>query len=428
MHPAPPALVSLSHPHGRLFFSSIAALAGRNLSRHRRRTVVNALGIAVAVGSLIFFQAFYRGSYEELMFGTIIDYQCAHVQVQTDAFVDEDPDSWGSERALIAGWQDLRQRVQGAPGVRGASARLVVPAFAGNGVRKRAILLTGVAETADRAVMRTLERIVAGRRLSGPGEVLVGASLAKQFGLKPGDQLKVQVRTVDDVPNVQAFTIAGLFATGYGQIDRGTAVTALPDLQELVSAGDRVNRIFVRASSIDRVESVRTALSGMLSAPLAATTWTEFASGILEHSRTDRLFMIVFLCILLGLSLSTVAGTMYMAVFERTREIGSLRAMGWQRPEVFRLFLVESSLIGVAGAALGLLGGGALSLYFGLFPIDTGAAFGSLDVPFLKMTCRLTGADAAVSALAGVGAALIAGISPARRAARIEIVKALAAR
>ena len=411
-------------------------MAARNLSRHRRRTLVNVLGIAVTVGSLLFFQAFYRGSYEELMFGTIIDYQSAHIQVKTPSLVDEDPDSYVSESSMISGWEPLREGLLGIHGVRGVSARLVVPSFAGDGIRKRAVLLAGVDETADRAVLRTLERLADGRHFSGPGQVLVGASLARLFGLKPGDSLRVQVRTVDDVPNIQAFTIEGLFSTGSPQIDRGMVFASLADVQDLTSAGDRVNRIYLRAVSVDAVGAVRSDVTGAIArhprseatpgAGLHATTWEESAEGIIEHSRGDRLFMLVFLSILLVLALSTVAGTMYMAVFERTREIGALRAMGWHRSEVFRLFSIKAGLIGLGGAALGIVLGGAASVWLAWFPIDMGGIASSLEIPFLRVTCRLTGLDAVVSSLAGAAAALAAGLAPARRASRMEIVKALA--
>jgi putative ABC transport system permease protein len=426
MRPAPssPEIRRISLP-------ATARMALRNLSRHRRRSIVNVVGISVAVSALLFFQAFYRGSYEELMFGTIIDYQSAHLQVQTGAFAEEDPDSYVCERTMIDGFANLRQAMERTPQVRSVSARLLAPAFAGNGIRKRAVLLAGVEEAADRAVFRTLDRLRAGHHLSGPGQILVGSSLAARFGLSPGDQLRVQVRTVDDVPNLQSFTIAGLFATGYAQIDRGMVFAGLADVQELTSAGDRVNRIYLRAASADRVEALRAEVSGMLAgrgSPLAVSSWTDLAAGILEHSRTDRLFMTIFLCILVILSVATVASTMYMAVFERTREIGNLRAMGWQKGEVFRLFLMEAAMIGAAGAAAGALCGAAASLLLEWFPVSMGDAASSLEIPFLELTCRLTAADTMGAVLVGMAAAAVAGIAPARRAARIRIVTALAAR
>ncbi len=117
MHPATPGSSTSPLPPNRLFIPTIAALALKNLFRHRRRTVVNLLGIAVAVGALLFFQAFYRGSYEELMFGAIVDYETAHLQVQSAALVDEDPDSYAREPAMIGDWQELCGRLRATPSI-----------------------------------------------------------------------------------------------------------------------------------------------------------------------------------------------------------------------------------------------------------------------------------------------------------------------
>jgi putative ABC transport system permease protein len=438
MHPTTPGSSANPLPPNRLFISTIAAMALKNLFRHRRRTVVNLIGIAVAVGALLFFQAFYRGSYEELMFGAIVDYETAHLQVQSAALIDEDPDSYAREPSLIGDWQVLCGRLRNVDGVRALAPRLLVPAFAGDGVRKRAVFLVGMDQAAERETMRTLDRFSAGRPLSGPGQVLVGASLARLFGLQPGSQLRVQVRTVDGVPNIQTFTITGFFVTGYALIDRGMVFASLPDVQEVSSAGDRVNRIHIRAASVDDVDTVTAAAAAMLSqarrppdtetARLVAKPWTESAAGLLEHTKGDRLFMLVFLAILLVLALSSIAGTMYMAVFERTREIGTLRAMGWHRGEVFQLFVLEAALIGITGSILGIILGGGASIALARFPIDLSGSFDSLDIPFLKMTARLTGLDAVVASLAGAAAAAGAGITPARRAASLEIVRALTTR
>jgi putative ABC transport system permease protein len=432
MHPRP--AVAAAHPS-----SSVAAHAGialRNLFRHRRRTIINVIGIAVTVGALLFFQAFYRGSYEELMFGTVVDCQTAHIQVQAPGFEDADPDSYSSEASMIGDWAELDGRLQRVPGVRATAARLVVPAFAGDGIRTRAMLLVGIDPGREGGVMRTLDRITKGRYLSGPGEVLVGESLARMFGLTPGDQLKVRVRTVDDAPNLLLLKIAGVFSTGYPQIDRGMAFAALPDVQDVACAGDRINRIHIRVVSLDAVGETCTALRAELAAGnahdgaagLEAVPWTVPAAGMIEHSRGDRLFMYVFMAILLVLAVSTVAGTMFMAVFERTREIGTLRATGWHRTEIFRLFVIEAALIGAAGTALGLGLGSAAGLLLRWFPIGIGGASGAIDVPFLKVTSRLVGTDAAVAAAAGIISSAVAGIAPARRASRLRIVNALAAR
>jgi putative ABC transport system permease protein len=116
---------------------------------------------------------------------------------------------------------------------------------------------------------------------------------------------------------------------------------------------------------------------------------------------------------------------MYVSVFERTREIGSLRAIGWRREEVFRLFLFESAAVGVLGAAAGTLIGAAASFALCVFPIDLRSMSSVVEIPFFEIKSVPAAIDFAVSASAGIACASLAGTAPARRAARVDVVKAL---
>jgi putative ABC transport system permease protein len=116
---------------------------------------------------------------------------------------------------------------------------------------------------------------------------------------------------------------------------------------------------------------------------------------------------------------------MYVSVFERTREIGSLRAIGWRREEVFRLFLFESAAVGILGGLMGALIGAAASFALQAFPLSMQSMSSGSEIPFFEITSVPAAIDFAVSAAAGFLCAVLAGTTPARRAARVDVVKAL---
>jgi ABC-type lipoprotein release transport system permease subunit len=136
----------------------------------------------------------------------------------------------------------------------------------------------------------------------------------------------------------------------------------------------------------------------------------------------------VFLVILVVMSSSAIASTMRMAAFERVREIAAMRATGWTRADLFWLFCLESAAIGFLGSAAGALLGGAFSGLLRAFPIDVTAMGKAVDYPFFAMTSSSRPMDFALAACIGVGAAVLAGVGPARKAARTNIVKALQGR
>ncbi len=400
--------------------------AGRNLARHRRRTVVNAASVAATTAILAFFMGYYRGSYEELLYTSVIDYQTAHVQLQTPTFDKADPDAYAKPANLLPAWRELREQVRGAGGVVEAAPRLLLAGFAGDGSEKIPVLVTGVVPDAERTVGMAERSIVAGTDLAESGTILLGESLAGLFGFSPGSRCVLQTWTADGAPNIQDFAVCGVYRTGFAPLDRGSAFLTLADAQALADTGDRINKIFVKCADSRVAEDALPTIAAMAEkAGGTAQSWRTYAAGLLRHTRRETYFYYIFLAILFALSISTIANTMYVSVFERTREIGSLRAIGWRRGEVFRLFLLESAAVGALGSALGILVGGAASFALSVFPIDLRSMSSAVEVPFFAIKSVPAAVDFVVSAAAGIVCAILAGTTPARRAAGIDVVKAL---
>lgn len=390
---------------------------------------MNALSVGTTTAILVFFMGYYRGSYEELLFDTIIRYQTAHIQVQRPNFSEADPDSWASPSNLISGWETLPGRIRSVPGVTGAAPRLLLSGYAGDGRDKLPVISVGILPDAERKVSVVLDSIVRGTGLTSPGTVLVGDSFAALFGMEPGSRCSVMTRTSYGAPNAQDFAVAGVFRTGYAALDRSTILLSLADAQALADSGDAVNKVFVMCSSAAAAGAAFPAVfDSAWKSGAEAKPWTVYARSLIEHSETETFFYYIFLGMIFALSVSTIANTMYVSVFERTREIGVMRAVGWRRRELFFLFMLEAATIGAIGAAVGLVVGGAASFLLRAFPIDVRSMAGSVDMPFFEIKSTPHWTDFALSSLAGIACAMAAGTSPARRAARMDVVKALAAR
>ena len=408
--------------------SVLGATAARNLARHRRRTVVNVVSVAVTTGILTFFMGYYRGSYEELLYDTVIDYQTSHAQVQTATFDDASPDTYAKPANLMTDWQPLLAKVRGVDGVVEAAPRLMLAGYAGDGYERYPLLIAGVDPRAEMEVGVAERSIVAGSDLGEPGSILVGQALAKLFSLEPGSRCVLQTWTAYGAPNVVDFTVSGIYKTGFGPLDRNTVFIRLDEAQVLADTGDAINKVFVLCSDTRTAEAAITPIRQIAQAAgYAAQPWTKYAEALLDHTSSETYFYYVFLVILFALSVSTIANTMYVSVFERTREIGSIRAIGWRRGEVFRLFLFESAAVGLIGAAVGCVLGGLASFGLAVFPLDLRAMASELDVPFFEIKSTPALVDFVVAAAAGVVSAILAGITPARRATRVDIARALTA-
>lgn len=426
----------------RIAWTNLISLAYLNMGRHGVRAVANIAGIGIAVAALVFFLSFFRGTYEGVMFSSVIDYATSHGQFMAVGFDDDDPDAWLDPKNLFdagvaaVGGGLLRSLDPNGSGRPPRLApRLVAPAFAGDGSRKAAVTLAGVDFGAESEVLLVKDRMAAGS--FGPGGVVIGKKLAETLSLSVGDEMRIQASAADGSGNLDYWRISGIFSTAYPPMDRGVVMMDLAQAQDFLGAGTAINKIYCRLAAAGDSAARERALSALASDTergrfaalgLSFRGWTSYARSIVEDARKDRMFFAVFIAVLLFLSLSTIAGTMRVTVFERKREIGMLRASGWLRGEVARLFLFEALIIGIAGSLAGCLAGGAASLALQLKPIAFGASMASLDIPAFSLTCDLQAQDFAVSLLVGLITATLAGIAPALSGARMPILSALAER
>lgn len=407
-------------------FLDLLRLAFLNTKRHKARALANVTGITVAVAALIFLLSFFRGTYEGIMFAAVIDYAASHFQIQSETFDEEDPDSWLGAKALFSASDgDPRDEAQSVS-ARFLAGRLVSPAYAGDGARKAAVLLLGVDFPREKETFRLAERLKEGEFGSG---AVIGAKLAKTLGLEVGDEIRIQARAADGAPNLDYWTVTGIYSAGYPPIDRGMVFLPQQETQEFLGAPGMINKVYVRAADT-RAGARASALARerLHGTGLSVRPWQDFAKGLVEDARGDSFFYGIFIAILLFLSLSTVAGTMQVTVFERRREIGMMRACGWLKREIATLFTAEAFAIGLAGAALGCIIGGLVSFLLQAFPVGIAFEMSALDFPEFSLQCRLSAWDFPLAALAGAATALLAGITPARRAARTSILSALSER
>ena len=446
---------------------NLLSLAFLNVRRHGLRAAVNIIGIAITVAALVFFLSFYRGTYEGTMFSSVIDYATSQGQFMSASFDDDDPDVWLKRENLIAEsivrsgdlLSALPSRDKDWSPI--AAPRLMSPALAGDGARAASVTLAGVVFSQEAKLLAIDDRMVVGTfgdaigevassgaagsdaaagalpAATGPRGVVIGKKLAQTLSLAVGDEIRIQATTTDGASNLDYWRISGIYSTGYPSLDRAMVMMDLAEAQDFLNAGGKINKIYCRLaegkSSVDRTralasletESERKRFAAL---GLGFRSWENYARAIVDDAKADSFFYAIFIVILLFLSLSTMAGTMRVTVFERKREIGMMRATGWLRNEITELFLFEALVIGVIGSIAGCCAGAFVSLWLEFSPLEFSAALANFDIPRFSLTCDLQPVDILISLAIGFVTAMLAGISPALTAARMPILSALSER
>lgn len=253
-------------------------------------------------------------------------------------------------------------------------------------------------------------QILSGRRFrDGQPEVMLGDLLADGMKKKPGDTIEIQG---------SPFTVCGIYHAD-SALEADAVIMPLDQLQQLSGLQGKISTIHVKLRPVPRGESpekylkqaerqIEAALPGLRAVP-AAERASDNQFVRLAHASAWGTSLIALLIGILG-----IANTMAMSVFERTREIGILRALGWRRRQVLILIQLEGVALGVGGGLIGMaLGYGALLL---LARLPQSASLVSSHVP-LPLLAETLG----IAVLAG----LIAGALPAWRAAQLSPVEAL---
>ena len=253
--------------------------------------------------------------------------------------------------------------------------------------------------------------------------VLMGQELAKKLGLKAGDTFNLLVNTSNGDVDEQKFSIRGIYTTRTPPFDESTLLMPLAKAQAISDAGDRASTIFVLLNDRDQTDAVAAALQA--NNQYQVKTYAQLNDVLVQTEALSRSYMIFIYLIVLAITATVIVNTLIMAVFERTREIGILTAIGMKSRRVMAMFFTESALLAVAGIAIGLILGGIMVWYFTTY----GFFIGNMGVDGImlgeRIYARLTLNDVVSLSLLALIVTLLAALYPALLASRMEPVVAL---
>ncbi len=401
-------------------------LAGRNLLRHRRRTVLTGsivvVGFVAATLTAGFVAQTFRGLKEITIRG-----QGGHLRVLhagAEGKTDEE-----ATALLLEDADGLTRSVGTSPDVLQAMPRLSFFGLVAHGERSVGYMGTGTVPALERGATLTAEAIADGEFFADPEaeDVMLGGGLARSLGVKVGDLVTVMTTTPDGGLNAVDANVAAVLRWPIKELDDRILFMPYAPASRLLKAEGRATTIAVTLKPGVDLEKAAGALRARLhrgGVEASVKTWIE---GAPFYVAVRRLYAAIFL--FTGLVLATVvvlaaANTMTMSVFERTREIGTLLAIGTERRQVRNLFLAEGLLMGLGGSAAGAAGSllirAAINAARITLPPPPGATSGGvLHVELIPVAFAVGFVLMTVTLLA-------ASWWPARRAARLDPVEALA--
>lgn len=396
-------------------------LAWRNVTRNRRRSLLTGGILAFGFASFTLSAGFMAQSFEGLRDNTIRS-GLGHLQ-----FADARAFTQSEEAPLQFGLKDsgaIVARIAQDPAVRVVMPRLEFMGLIAAQARSVPFVGVGVDPQAEKTGTDIPTTISAGVWLDSNERALVlGTGLARTLNVSVGDGVTLLATTPDGTLNAVDAVVAGLADIHFKELNDRYLAAPLALAQELLDSPGTVSKISVVLHATGQEAEVAQRLSAAFGGTLAVRTWQELAQF---YNQVKMLYIGIFgfmgIVLMVVVFLAAINTTL-MTVTERTREIGTLRALGARPRVILTNFVLEGAVLGLTASVVGAL----LSLFISAvlnasaieMPPPPGATRGiPIHVQFFAVAY-------AGAALAMTVAAVVASYFPARRAARMSIVEAL---
>jgi ABC-type lipoprotein release transport system permease subunit len=338
--------------------------------------------------------------------------------VQSGAFLPDRPTPWRASAPLTAEQQKLDANLTDRARAE-AIAQIEALGAAGAGQPPK---------TSDRDASARAEARALLKQQSPPPDaplpILIGDGLAARLRVGVGSTVTVLAQDARGVSAEVDARVAGIYHTGDDGLDRDRLVFNLVDLQHLLALGDRAHEIAIRVDDRGHAHDVAHSIAADRSfSGLAVASWDELRPDLVamvavDAALTDLIVAVVF--VLAGLG---VVSSMLMAVFERRREFGVLRALGLEPRAMVAMVAVETLFLSAASATMGVVVGGALDVYLARYGLDVRSIgrFSLAGVGFEPVLhAAITPRGLLMPVVAMMSVAALGSLFPAAVAARIQ--------
>lgn len=413
-------------------------LAWRSFLRHRRRSIITVMAVALGLAMMLFFVGFGDDAHKR-MADMGIRLGAGHVLVQGRGYQEQ---------------QTLSQRVHDPERVVAEAKRLkavehVAPRVLTSGLiqaaeHSRAVLVAGV----DPALEPKLSDIASkkGRVLGAylrprsklpyenqPADIYLGETLAKTLGVQLGDRVVLSASPDgQSEPRSAAFLVRGMFRTGVSELDSAHVEIPLRESQKLLDLGNSVTQVALLLREGEDPDAVADELTRSLSDPtLEVLPWTVALAELHEAIVLDEMGMYLMMAIIFVIVGIGIFNTVLMSVSERTREFGVMMALGTSRWRIFSLITCEALVLAASAALLGLALGLSMHFWVARHGIDMTALAGGEDYQFSgialsgRFYSTLGPGTVVLWTIVVVLMVLISALYPAFRATRFEPVEAM---
>ncbi|MCJ7435874.1 MAG: FtsX-like permease family protein [Anaerolineales bacterium] len=332
-------------------------LAWRNIWRHKRRTIIIVLAMSLTLALMMFYDGLMNG-FTDAIYGNAVKVLGGNIQVHAEGYRAE---ANSNPLFPLADPRAVVKAAEANPLTLAATQRIKTGGLVTSREGAFSVGIIGVEPEKEMTVNIIGQNVKEGRNLTSEDldGVLLGKGLADAMGVKVGDRITMVGRSQHEQMRQRTMTVVGIFDLGLTDMEKQTVYVSLGEAQALYEvAGSTEVAIFLerlgQESSV--IDAMKPDLPGYEIESFQAN-YPDLASAVNTKSGVMDFFSVIIIAIA-GVG---ILNLLLMAVYERTREIGVLGAMGLKPNQISLLFILEGIMIGLVGVVVGIVFGLALN-------------------------------------------------------------------
>jgi ABC-type lipoprotein release transport system permease subunit len=343
-------------------------LAWRNIWRHKRRTVIIVLAMSLTLAMMMWYDGLMNG-FTDAIYGNAVKVLGGNVQVHAEGYRAE---ANSNPLFPLADPQAVIKAAEANPLTLAATQRIHTGGLVTSREGAFSVGIIGVEPEKEMKVNIIGQNVKEGRNLTSDDldNILMGKGLADAMGVKVGDRITMVGRSQHEQMRQRTMTVVGIFDLGLTDIEKQSVYISLGEAQSLYDvAGSTEVAIFLEKLGQENnvIDSMKPGLPGYEIESFQAN-YPDLASAINSKNGVMDIFSIIIIAIA-GVG---ILNLLLMAVYERTREIGVLGAMGLKPNQISLLFVLEGIMIGLVGVVAGIVLGLAINGYLMKVGLDFG--------------------------------------------------------
>ena len=334
-------------------------LAWRNIWRHRIRTIIIVLAMGLSLGMMMWYDGLMDG-FNNAIAGNAVRVLGGNIQVHAAGYrekVDSNPLLPLKDDAAVI------QAALAQPNVIAAARRIQTGGLVSNREGAFPMSIIGIDPEAEAPVSLIAEHIVEGRYVepTDADSILIGKGLADALALKVGDRVTMVGSDIHKQNRQRTMTVIGIYDIGIPSMEKATAYISLTEAQELFGLRGQSTEVQITLKKVGTESAIVSALTPVLPG-YEVESWANTYPELSNAVGRKNIVMDIFSVIIVMIAGIGILNLLLMAIYERTREIGLLGAMGLKPRQIATTFILEGALIGVVGVLAGIAFGLMINL------------------------------------------------------------------